>query len=140
MAENENRIFRKETLDRISSPEQLTDYLKVTSPGIWLVLISVITLLIGLGVWASIGVIKTTPDAHVIIKDHVASVVLLEPDSLEQGMTLIISEQEYVIASVMTDEYGREVGIAEVALPDGLYDAKVVTETIHPIQFLFEKL
>ena len=41
-------IFRKKTLDRISSPEQLTDYLRVTNPGIWLVLATVVLLLAGI--------------------------------------------------------------------------------------------
>ena len=41
-------LFRKETLDRISSPEQLTDYLRVTNPGIWVVLAAVILLLAGI--------------------------------------------------------------------------------------------
>ena len=43
MAEQEPKsVFRKQTLDRISSPEQLTDYLRVTNPGIWVVLAAVI--------------------------------------------------------------------------------------------------
>ena len=29
----EEQIFRKKSLDRLSSPEQLNDYLHVTSPG-----------------------------------------------------------------------------------------------------------
>ena len=41
MAKKEKEtIFRKETLDRISSPDPLTDYLRVASPGIWVVLAS----------------------------------------------------------------------------------------------------
>ena len=37
MAEQENgTLFRQKTLDRISSPEQLTDYLRITNPGIWI--------------------------------------------------------------------------------------------------------
>lgn len=47
MAENTETVFRKKTLDRISSPEQITDYLRVTNPGIWVVLVAVILLLAG---------------------------------------------------------------------------------------------
>ena len=32
--ENRNNIYREKTLERISTPDQLTDYLKVTNPGI----------------------------------------------------------------------------------------------------------
>ena len=44
----EEQIFRKKSLDRLSSPEQLNDYLHVTSPGIWIVLGAVIFLLISI--------------------------------------------------------------------------------------------
>ena len=34
MAENNQTIFRKKAMNRISSPEDLTGYLRVTSPGL----------------------------------------------------------------------------------------------------------
>ena len=41
-------IFRKKSLERISSPEALSDYLHVTSPSVWLILTAVILLLAGI--------------------------------------------------------------------------------------------
>ena len=35
----EQSLFRKKAMDRISSPEDLTSYLKVTNPGVWSVLL-----------------------------------------------------------------------------------------------------
>ena len=55
MAENTQTVFRKKTLDRISSPEQLTDYLRVTNPGIWVILAAVILLLAGVFAWSMVG-------------------------------------------------------------------------------------
>ena len=40
-------LFRKESMDRIQSPEQLNDYLRVTNPAMWVVLAAVIILLVG---------------------------------------------------------------------------------------------
>ena len=48
MAEEKKEIFRKKSLERVSSPEQLNDYLHVTSPAVWVVLAAVIVLLITL--------------------------------------------------------------------------------------------
>lgn len=31
-------LFRKKTLDHLSSPEQLTDYIRVSNPAMWMVL------------------------------------------------------------------------------------------------------
>ena len=33
-----DQIFRKKSLDRISSPEQLNDYIRMANPGIWMIL------------------------------------------------------------------------------------------------------
>ena len=38
-------LFRKKSLDRISSPEELHDYLRVTSPSLWMVLAAIMVLL-----------------------------------------------------------------------------------------------
>lgn len=53
MTENEPTVFRKKALERMSSPEQLTDYLCVTNPGIWVLLAAVILLLGALFAWSA---------------------------------------------------------------------------------------
>ncbi len=53
-------LFREKNLERISSPEQLNDYIRVATPGVWLLLAGVIVLLVGALLWASFG----TVDVH----------------------------------------------------------------------------
>ena len=124
-------------MKRISSPEQLTDYLRVTNPGIWVVLAAVLALLVGFFVWMSVGTIETTVEVGVSTQDHHAEVaVKSEGATIEKDMVLRIGNQETTILSTKKDEYGRTVGTAEVNLPDGMYDGTLVTESVHPIQFL----
>ena len=78
MEENNQSVFRKKTLERISSPEQLTDYLRVTNPGIWVILIAVIILMTGVFVWSCVGTLETKSPANVIVKDHVAEVAVMD--------------------------------------------------------------
>ena len=131
-------IFRKKTLERISSPEQLTDYLRVTTPGIWVILVAVILLLAGLLAWSAIGTLETTADAKVVVADHTAQVVTLGNEPVESGMTVRVGGQEYIVAQSGEDEYGRSFGITETDLPDGTYEGTVVVESVHPIRFLLE--
>ena len=139
MAENGNQtVFRKKTLDRISSPEQLTDYLNVTNPGIWVILAAVILLLAGVFAWSMVGTLETKAEVRIVVADHTAEIIPLGSETLSEGMPLRVSGQEYRIASSQTDEYGRSVGAAEVNLPDGTYDGTVVIEATHPISFLLE--
>jgi hypothetical protein len=130
-------IFRKKTLDRISSPEQLTDYLRVTSPGIWIVLAAIVTLLVGFFVWMGVDTIETTVPVGVSMEGAHATVAVTEGDvKIEKDMTLRVGGKEAAIQSTKTDEYGRTVGLANVDLTDGMYDGVLVTEAVHPIQFL----
>ncbi len=51
-------LFRQKNLDRISTPEQLRDYIHVTTPGIWIVLLAIIILLAGVLIWGAFGSIQ----------------------------------------------------------------------------------
>ena len=62
------RLFREKAVEGISSPEQLTDYLRVTNPGIWVMLVAIILLLGGLLAWSAMGTIGATEDAKAIVK------------------------------------------------------------------------
>ena len=53
-------IFREKSMERMSSPEQLNDYIRVTTPSVWLVLIAVILLLAGILVWSIFGTVSVT--------------------------------------------------------------------------------
>ena len=55
-----DKMFRKESIERISSPEQLTDYIHVTSPAGWMLLGAIIVLLAGICVWGIFGRLDTT--------------------------------------------------------------------------------
>jgi hypothetical protein len=138
MEDKRKTLFRKETLDRISSPEQLNDYLHVTSPGIWVVLIAVILLMAGVFVWSCVGTLETKSPAKMIVKDHVAKVVVMDDRRLEEGMIIRGASQEFFVSSVAEDEHGRQMGIAEASLPDGKYDAIVVTEQTRPVEFILK--
>lgn len=41
----DQQLFREKSLKYISSPEQINDYLKVTKPAVWGVLVAIIILL-----------------------------------------------------------------------------------------------
>lgn len=60
--ENKPSIFREKSLQRISSPEEMQDYIRVTRPAVWVILAAVILLLAGMIVWAVCGTV-TVHDA-----------------------------------------------------------------------------
>ncbi len=53
-------LFRKSSLDSLSSPEQLNDYIKVSNPGIWIVLAALFILLAAVLFWGFTGGLPTS--------------------------------------------------------------------------------
>ena len=140
MEEKSSGIFRQRSLERISSPEQLTDYLKVTNPGIWVLLAAVIVLFAGLFVWSMVGDLETVVDGVAVVHESTAEIMVTGSvnSKMSSGMTVRIGEEEYIISTVEEDDHGRSVAYAPVNEADGKYDVRIVTESIHPIKFLFD--
>lgn len=129
------QIFRQTSLDRISSPEQLNDYLHVTNPGIWVFLAVIILLLVGFFAWSFVGKLETTAKAEAYSTGDEVMIMTSEAYDLKAGMKVRIMDREMTITYVEKDEEGTRA-LAPAELPAGQYDAEVVLESISPIGFL----
>ena len=56
--ESKSRIFREKSMDRDKGPESLNDYIRVTSPSVWIALLALVILLAGMLVWSVFGRIE----------------------------------------------------------------------------------
>ena len=62
-------IFRRESLDRVASPEKLNDYIRVSSPGVWLMLGALIVIVVCLAVWGFTGTLPVTLTLNGVTED-----------------------------------------------------------------------
>lgn len=78
----DNEIFRKKSIDRFTSPEQLNDYLRVARPSIWISLSAIIVLLLGLLGFATFGKIssKLTTGVSLTFPEYYDSMTALAKD------------------------------------------------------------
>ena len=138
MAENKPEIFRKKSIESISSPEQLNDYLKVTNVGVWIVFAAVIIFLGGLITWSAVGRLETTANGVAVVENKTAQILITDTANtdIEAGMTVRIGDEEYIITAVEKDSLGRNVAYAPVLESDGKYDVEIVVESVAPISFL----
>ncbi len=63
----QNQLFRKVSLERLSSPEQLDQLMTLTNPRGWLGLLGVFALLGALVLWSFFGLVTTKIDASGVI-------------------------------------------------------------------------
>lgn len=133
-------IFRQKSIEHISSPEQMNDYLHVTSPAVWAVLAAVIGLLIGLLIWSSVTAVQSYAEGRAEAHDGVLTVTFTEDSGAKNvapGMHVTVGELVVPILSVGQDEEGRIIAVANAEIPDGSYDARVGYRQTQIIQMLF---
>ncbi len=53
-----NKIFRQKNVERVSDPEILNDYIRVTTPSVWITLIAILVLLAGILAWGIFGTVE----------------------------------------------------------------------------------
>lgn len=158
MDERKESIFRKQSLDRISSPEELDRCLVVTRPGVWFVLIAVVLLLIGFFGWAALGSLDTElPLAVVASEGQTVCFVpsdklpeVLERGEIEIGGGVFPLENVGYAEQYVTEETNiniRAVGSLAVGtkvtplsvgtvLADGIYTGQVTVQSVKPISYI----
>ena len=136
----EQSIYRKESLERVSSPEQLNDYLHVTSPAIWIVLAAVILLIGGLFVWSSVTAVESYAGGIAEVRGGVLTLTFDDAEkaaNVEVGMDVKVGDLAAPVRSVGQTEDGACIAVAEIALPDGVYEARVAYKHTQIIDLLF---
>jgi len=133
-------LFRKESMERVSSPEQLNDYLHVTTPAIWVVLAAVILFLAGLFIWSSVTAVESYAAGEAVVHDGVLTLRFDDAERssfIEVGMNAKVGDLVTPVLSVGSDEDGKPIAIAKADLPDGSYKASVGYRSTQIIDMLF---
>lgn len=151
-------LFRKKNMEKISSPEQLNDYIRVSNPGVWMILFCIIILLIGMCVWGVFGRLETTLKVSAISKNGKTVCYVKEENKADitEDTMIQIEGTEYPVERICispvqvtenieayalhiggmeTGEWVYEVTI-DAGLGDGIYEAEIITESIAPMSFL----
>ena len=134
------QVYREKSVERISSPEQLNDYLKVTKPAVWIALLAVILLLAGFFVWGIFAHVGSYASGRAEVKNGAATVVFSDSfaKEVQAGMDVTIEGTSFVIAHVGYDSEGNVTAEAETTLADGTYDARVLYKETKIWKLLFE--
>ncbi|MBQ6390866.1 MAG: hypothetical protein IJH88_04505 [Eggerthellaceae bacterium] len=124
---------------RMSSPEQLNDYLKVTSPKIWLLLAAVVLLVGGLLLWSGFTTIESyaTGTAHAVGGELTVTFDDAKKASkVQAGMEMTVGDVQTDILTVGTNDNDEIVASAHANIPDGLYTVRVGYKTTQVLSML----
>ena len=148
----ENRLFRQQSMDQVNSPEQIRDYLRVTSPKLWMVIAAVLVLLAGFLAYMSVAGKEITAPVRVKVENVQAEdgeqalvtfeIPTADRDSYRPGMTVrfggVTGKIRYFVETEETTEVSVLPDDPDAKIADGEYDAAVVVESSAPIDELLK--
>ena len=155
----ENGLFRKKSLERISSPEEMHDYMRVTSPRLWMLLSAIVILLVGFIAYASSTTLENTIPLKVYIekvKNYneqgeatgssvfvYSEVPVSNKDMIEPGMEVRIGSEKGKVSWIANTDGDDNLTVVidmehpSISWPEGEQEAVLVLESTTPIKFLW---
>lgn len=133
------RIFRQKSLDRINAPDDLNEYLRVTNPAIWVIMVTVIALIAALFIWSSFTAVGSYAYGHATAKDGVLTVTFddqIAASNVKTGMNVTVGDISVPVLSLGRDAEGGIVAAANADVPDGTYSVRVGYKSTQIIDFL----
>lgn len=158
------KLFREKSIEKVTSPEQLNDYIRVTSPGVWLTLGAVLIFLVCACIWAAAGTLDITVEAKGLADGKILYCYLDEEDIqyVREGMAVHTKTGDGTVKSVseVPDDYetmaqrlGGESMVHALHIQDGEWrylveisreeasqgptDVQIVTDQVSPISYVF---
>ena len=154
----QNNIFREKSMDRVSSPEQLNDYIKVSNPAVWMIISSVIILLVGICVWGVFGKLDTVIKTGGVCQNGTACCYVKEADAakIKATSTVSVDGKDYAVASMSNapvkagenvDPYILHLGnigdndwvyevLFSAPLKNDVYEMNITVDSVSPMSFI----
>lgn len=155
----DRQLFRKKSLDKVSSPEQLNDYIRAAEPGVFLMLAAVIVFLAGVCVWGIFGRLDTVIRTAGVCRNGEVACYVKETDigSVHVGMPVTVNGETGIVTEIGAvpveagdgmDAWMLHLGAiaegewvysvkASAPADDGIYEVQLIEESISPASFVW---
>ena len=71
-----SEIYREKSIKRVNQPEDLNDYIRVTTPSVWVVLIAIALVLAAVLGWMIFGTVEEHNDDGTVTETHPITYVI----------------------------------------------------------------
>ena len=71
-----SEIYREKSIKRVNQPEDLNDYIRVTTPSVWVVLIAIALVLAAVLGWMIFGTVEEHNDDGIVTETHPITYVI----------------------------------------------------------------
>lgn len=136
----DNKLFREKSVKKLSSPENLDEYLRVTTPAMWVILIGIMVGVIGLYIWSYFMAINSYAYGDGVVRNGILTVTYEDNNTaqyVKDDMDVIIGGVRMPIDSIGKDDNGKIISVSKTDFPDGDYAAKASYKQTRMISMLF---
>lgn len=159
-------LFRKESIQRISSPEQLDDYIHVSNPSIWIVVTALFVLIAASLVWMVTSTLETkvasyalkgedgvyiayispekaaaiVPGAKATLGESPGSVAGVQATPLSYAEARVLLPSDYAAYALGLGQWNVRVTLtadAAVSAPGGIAPVTITTSSESPLDLIF---
>ncbi len=145
-------------MEQLTSPEKLDEYIRVSTPSIWILLGAMFVFLAGVFVWGIFGHLDTLATGTAVVRNGESTCYVGAEDisSIKPGMKITINKEDSEISEISEKpriltqddaeilqageftegEWVYEVKAKNADLPDGIYKAVITVESISPVKFV----
>lgn len=136
MANETDSIFTKKAADKLRSPDDLDEYVRVTNPSVWVVLAACAALIIGLFAWGFLGTAETSVGAAgTYVNGEVVCFLPTEKVSnIHEGDSANVDGELMEVASISAVPVSR-VEAREIVGGDYLASALVESDWTYVVSF-----
>lgn len=153
-----NPILSKGSGEKVRSPENLNDYIKVSNIGVWAILGVLLLLLISVFVWGYFGSLKQVITTTGIAENGTVVCYVEEADQLQAGNEVKIGDLKGKVVSVSdvplnakdinekydaytayvldVPEWAYQVTISCEGCEDGMNTLKIIYNTVQPASYI----
>ena len=151
-------LFRKKSLEKISSPERTDTYIKAVNVKLWLVAAACMLVIISLLLWGIFGKVEISKRGVTVCQNGEAICFISENDidSIGEKTSFRINGRSYVLNNISDmpkkafetmPEYAAHIGLYDenswvygavlcTDLDDGIYETEIITKSVSPILLL----
>ncbi len=155
----DGQLFRKKSWDKVSSPEQLNDYIRAAEPGVFLILGAVIVFLAGVCVWGVFGRLDTVVIAAGTCRGGIITCYVKEADmkDVQVGMGITVDGEQGTVTEVGAVPVEATGGMdawmlhlggiakgdwvypikARGPVSDGIYEVRITVESVSLASFIW---
>lgn len=129
------KLFKDEQVKKVTSPEQLNEYIKVTGVSVWLILAAIILMLAAFCLWGVLGKLETKVVCQMTVNEERAE--MISDIEVSKDMKIRVGTHTGIIETV---ELSQDGYIAVASIPDvadGIYEGYIITDSVAPVHYLF---